>query len=292
MTEKGTTVSVIIPTFNSSGTLGLTLQTVLCQDFRDFEVWVVGDGCTDDTEKVVASFADSRLHWVNLPSNSGGPSVPRNEGLRHANGRFVAYVGHDDLWFPWHLSGLVDCIKNTNSDFVYSLGVTVVPEGVVGAFALPDRPWSASDNVSPSNWLHRKSLTEAVGAWSDQSGVGDDREFLTRILSAKLRLGFRRQLSVLRFPSVDWHMYSIKTDFPQGRYVEAIRSNASELRDELLLELATRVSKQGLFGYEHGDRLYKVIRRVVVQAMYFYGPNRWPLKSVFNWRWRRKSGLR
>lgn len=138
MASKGTTVSVIIPTFNSSGTLGLTLQTVLCQDFGDFEVWVVGDGCTDDTEKVVASFADSRLHWVNLPSNSGGPSVPRNEGVCRANGRFVAYVGHDDLWFPWHLSGLVDCIENTNSDFVYSLGVTLVPEGVIGAFALPD----------------------------------------------------------------------------------------------------------------------------------------------------------
>ena len=63
MSGKGTTVSVVIPTYNSSGTLSLALQTVVWQDFADFEVWIIGDGCTDDTEEVVASFSDDRLHY-------------------------------------------------------------------------------------------------------------------------------------------------------------------------------------------------------------------------------------
>ena len=48
-------VTVIIPTYNMSPVLKLTLKSVLLQDFADFEVWVVGDGCSDDSESVVAS---------------------------------------------------------------------------------------------------------------------------------------------------------------------------------------------------------------------------------------------
>ena len=112
MTEKSPIVTVIIPTYNSSGTLRLSLETVLQQDFTDYEIWVIGDNCSDDSEAVVMSFRDKRVQWINLSVNSGTPSVPRNEGLRRARGRFIAYLGHDDLWFPWHLSQLVDCIEH------------------------------------------------------------------------------------------------------------------------------------------------------------------------------------
>jgi teichuronic acid biosynthesis glycosyltransferase TuaG len=94
-------VSVIIPTFNSSRTLKWSLESVLRQDMSDLDVWVVGDGCTDDSAVVVDSFGDPRVHWINLPVNSGTPSKPRDEGLRHAHGRLIACLGHDDLWFPW-----------------------------------------------------------------------------------------------------------------------------------------------------------------------------------------------
>ncbi|WP_455283649.1 glycosyltransferase family 2 protein [[Eubacterium] cellulosolvens] len=286
MSELGPTVSVIIPTYNSSGTLRLTLQTVLCQDFTDFEVWVVGDGCTDDSENAVASFADDRLHWMNLPSNSGGPSLPRNEGLRRAKGRFIAYLGHDDLWFPWHLSELVDCIETSNSDFVYSLGATLGPDGVIGTFSLPHRAWSRSEGISPSNWLHRKCLTEVVGSWSTDKIFFHDQEFLQRVLGANVRLEFRRQLSVLTFPSDIWHLYSINTDFPQGQYVKAMRQDAARFRDELLLELATLASSVSL--YEQTSPLH---RRLMIRAVHFYGLHRWPVSELLRRRWRRRAGL-
>jgi len=290
MTEKAATVGVIIPTYNSSGTLRLALQTVLCQDFADFEVWVMGDGCTDDSERVVASFADSRLHWVNLPTNSGGPSLPRNEGLGRAKGRFIAYLGHDDLWFPWHLSELVDCIQAENADFVYSLGATLGPNGVIGVFSLPKQPWSPSANLSPSNWLHSKSLTEVVGSWSDVK-VGDDREFLRRVLAAKTKIGFRRQLSALRFPSGDWHMYSFKTDFPQTPYASRILQEATKLRDELLLEIAALASHTESSSYGRGRSIRQSLRELGARAMYSYGCNRWPVNRLLYRRYRRRAGL-
>ncbi|MBA7687511.1 hypothetical protein ES703_95974 [subsurface metagenome] len=268
MNEQSPTVTVIIPTYNSSGTLRLSLETVLRQDFVDFEVWVVGDGCTDDSETIVSSFGDTRVHWVNLPANSGTPSMPRNEALRHARGRLIAYLGHDDLWFPWHLSELVDCIEKNNCDLAFSLGVMLGPEGIFGTFTLPKKAWDGRIAISPSNWLHRKELIETVGPWSTTIRIGDDQDFLQRVLTAKARLGFRRQLSVLKFPSALWRMYSLTSNFPQSSYVETMRHNASDL----CLELPTACSR-GHYGCDsnlengiiNGDA---AVRGMVVRWMF------------------------
>src|SRR5579872_2122093 len=96
-------VTVIVPTYNCSRTLRCALRTLCQQFYRDFEVWVVGDCCTDDSEQVVAAMGDSRLHWTNLTQRVGRQNGPNNEGLRRAQGKYIAYLGHDDLWFPWHL---------------------------------------------------------------------------------------------------------------------------------------------------------------------------------------------
>src|SRR5215216_5001189 len=96
-------VSVVTATYNYSSVLKYAIQSVLWQTYQNFELWVIGDACTDDSEAVVASFGDSRIHWVNLPENSGNQAVPNNEGIARARGKYIAYLGHDDLWYPNHL---------------------------------------------------------------------------------------------------------------------------------------------------------------------------------------------
>jgi glycosyltransferase involved in cell wall biosynthesis len=291
MTEQPPIVTVVIPTYNSSGTLRLSLETVLWQDFVDFEVWVVGDGCTDDSETIVSSFDDKRVHWVNLPANSGTPSIPRNEALRRARGRLVAYLGHDDLWFPWHLSELVDCIEKSNCDLAFSLGVMLGPEGAIGTFTLPKTTREGRTAISPSNWMHRKNLIEVVGPWSSTMRIGDDRNFLHRVLAANARLGFRQQLSVLKFPSTLWRMYSLTSNFPQSSYVETMRHNASELRLELLLNLARAMSLRKPALPKDTIRLPGPLRALIEWSLDLYGRERWPLNNFFYWLWRRGSGL-
>src|SRR5687767_9571386 len=104
-------VSVIVATYNSRATLACALDSVRQQDFQDFEVWVVGDACTDGSHEVVEALGDPRFHWINRETNSGTQSAPNADGLRRASGRYVAYLGHDDLWFPWHLSTLIAAIE-------------------------------------------------------------------------------------------------------------------------------------------------------------------------------------
>ena len=98
-------VTVITAAYNSQRTLRVALASLRNQTFTDWEAWIVGDACTDDSEGVVRSFADDRLHWVNLQSNHGSQWFPNNEGLRRAQGKYVAFLGHDDIWLPDSFEG-------------------------------------------------------------------------------------------------------------------------------------------------------------------------------------------
>src|SRR5512144_1383847 len=97
MQQPPPTVSVLIATYNKRRALQHAIDSVLWQSFGDFELWVIGDGCTDDSAELVASYADPRVHWYNLPVNSGYQSAPHNEGLRRARGRSIAHLNHDHL---------------------------------------------------------------------------------------------------------------------------------------------------------------------------------------------------
>src|SRR5215204_4852289 len=96
--------SVIIAAYNRAAILSYAIRSVLQQDFADWELIVIGDGCTDNSESVARSFGDPRIVWENLPVNSGGQSAPHNRGLEKARGRYVFFLGQDDLYFADHLS--------------------------------------------------------------------------------------------------------------------------------------------------------------------------------------------
>ena len=103
-------VTVIISTYNWGTVLPYSISSVLRQSFTDFEILVVGDGCTDDSEQVVTAITDPRVRWINLAVNDGHQSAPNNEGVRQSRGSIIAYLGHDDLWLPHHLEMIVTAI--------------------------------------------------------------------------------------------------------------------------------------------------------------------------------------
>src|SRR5579863_5505361 len=121
-------VTVIIPTYNWSTVLPYSIGSVLGQSFADFELLVIGDGCTDESEQVVGAIGDPRLRWIGLPTNSGHQSTPNNEGLRQARGELIAYLGHDDLWLPHHLSVLCAALEPDKSGLAYAW-TALIPEG-------------------------------------------------------------------------------------------------------------------------------------------------------------------
>ena len=110
-------VSVIIPTYNRATLLKDALASVLNQTFTDYEVIVVDDGSTDNTEDIVQSFPDiSYFKQQNL-----GPAVARNIGLKKARGSYIAYLDSDDVWDNAYLENSLTFLEqNLDVGFIFS----------------------------------------------------------------------------------------------------------------------------------------------------------------------------
>ena len=87
-------VTVIIQTFNRSNILPYAIGSVLWQTCGDWDLLVIGDGCTDDSAQVVARYTDPRVRFINLQQRVGDQSGPNNEGARIVRGRYIAYLNH------------------------------------------------------------------------------------------------------------------------------------------------------------------------------------------------------
>ena len=107
MTEENQiiNVSVIIPCFNYANFILSSIRSALNQTYKSIEVLVIDDCSTDNTAAVVDAFAasNSRLRLIKSSENSGTPARPRNLGVQHARGEWVAFLDADDLWHPQKL---------------------------------------------------------------------------------------------------------------------------------------------------------------------------------------------
>ena len=97
------TVSIIIPAWNGARTLAEALASVREQTFRDFQAIVVDDGSTDDTAVIARRFCESDPRFSMISQANGGVSVARNNGIRHTDGPWIAFLDADDLWLPGKL---------------------------------------------------------------------------------------------------------------------------------------------------------------------------------------------
>lgn len=112
-------VSVVIPTYNAERYIAQTLKSVLGQQYVDFEVLVIDDKSNDSTVPIIESYAenDQRIKLIQLNDNSGGPATPRNVGIDHASGEYIAFMDADDLWHAQKLYRQITAMKDNNGDF-------------------------------------------------------------------------------------------------------------------------------------------------------------------------------
>src|SRR5260221_10112403 len=90
--------SIVIATFNRSQFLKLSLTSILSQKISSFEVIVIDDGGTDDTEEVIKSFNNNRIQYYKIENAERGAA--RNTGLKYAKGEYINFFDSDDLFLP------------------------------------------------------------------------------------------------------------------------------------------------------------------------------------------------
>jgi len=109
-------ISIIIPTYNHSEYIGAAIDSVLAQTFKDWELIIVNNYSTDDTEEKVKAYKDSRICLVNY-SNDGIVARSRNYGISLAHGELLAFLDSDDIWLPQKLAVQVAALMR-NSDLL------------------------------------------------------------------------------------------------------------------------------------------------------------------------------
>lgn len=113
-------VSIVMPSYNTAKYIGESIESVLNQSYKNWELIIVDDCSTDETDDVVKPYlSDARIHYLKNEKNSGA-AVSRNFALREAKGKWIAFLDSDDLWHPEKLKKQIEFMVNGDHHFSYT----------------------------------------------------------------------------------------------------------------------------------------------------------------------------
>lgn len=113
-------VSVIMPSYNTAKYISETIESVLTQTYTNWELIIVDDCSTDNTDEVVKPFlSDDRIKYIKNEKNSGA-AVSRNRALREAKGKWIAFLDSDDLWVTEKLEKQIEFMEKNDYHFSYT----------------------------------------------------------------------------------------------------------------------------------------------------------------------------
>lgn len=112
-------VSIIMPTFNAEKYIEESIESIEAQTYSNWELIIVDDCSEDDTVEVINEFKDDRIILLRNSSNKGA-AVSRNMALRHAKGRWIAFLDSDDLWHKDKLRLQIDFMKEKGYAFTFT----------------------------------------------------------------------------------------------------------------------------------------------------------------------------
>lgn len=205
--------TILLPTHNRAATLAVAIASVQAQSLVEWELLVVGDGCTDDTASLMAGFAgDARIRWFDLPKAEGFGYANRNRVLAEARGELVAFLGHDNVYFPDHLERLAGPLRDPQAMMAYSRPLLIGDDGAIVPFFVnlttppARRAFLTKANVLPASTVvyRRTALAGPEGPWPEDRAHSGDWEMWKRIAEAHPQ-GLRplREPTCLHFRA-DW----------------------------------------------------------------------------------------
>ena len=113
-------VSIIMPSYNTAKYITNSIESVLNQTYKNWELIIIDDCSTDNTDEIIKNYnSEDRIKYIKNEKNSGA-AVSRNRGLREAKGKWIAFLDSDDLWCPTKLEKQILFMKENNYYFSYT----------------------------------------------------------------------------------------------------------------------------------------------------------------------------
>ncbi|MAN27950.1 MULTISPECIES: glycosyltransferase family 2 protein [Mesonia] len=117
--------SVVIPLYNKENYISKTIESVLAQNFNEFEIIIVDDGSTDNSYNRIKKYKKNEKLTI-IQKENGGVSSARNLGINQAKGKYIALIDADDYWYPNHLNNIYETIQKFPNAGVYGTGYEIL----------------------------------------------------------------------------------------------------------------------------------------------------------------------
>jgi glycosyltransferase involved in cell wall biosynthesis len=247
--------SVILPTYNRARMAAAAALSVLAQTDRDFECFVIDDGSTDDTARVLSALPkDPRLRPLSMGSNQGQHAC-RNRAIRLARGEFVTFLDSDDLYLPGRLAAFrAAALARPGAGFWFSNAYTHRYGRITGLLFDPSREipqgrlegyFAVGESRLPyvtTNVAIRREAFERFGLFRQDLRILEDTELYSRMLAGGLEVGAIHEPLAVRF----LHEAQITRDYERD-YRESLQAlDASrpppEVRERYRREIASEVA--------------------------------------------------
>jgi glycosyltransferase involved in cell wall biosynthesis len=240
-------VSVIIPTYNRGRVIKEAIDSVLAQDYTEFELIVVDDGSTDHTSDVLDSY---RNVIKVLSQKNKGVSAARNRGIAEASGKFIAFLDSDDLWLPQKLSTQVEFFNKTPDALICQTEEVWIRKGLrVNPKKRHKKPSGMIFKlslelclVSPSAVMIKRSLFDRVGEFDETLPACEDYDLWLRISS--------------RFP-----IYLVDTPLiiKRGGHDDQLSSRAG--LDKFRIKAIEKIIKSGFLSDDQHQAAVKTLKK-------------------------------
>jgi glycosyltransferase involved in cell wall biosynthesis len=190
MHKEGPLISVVLPTYNRSKLLTRAIDSALAQTYQNYELIIIDDGSTDDTESVVNQYSDTRIVYLKQNVNRGGAEA-RNIGIKEAKGEYIALLDSDDEWLPEKLDLQVGVIATgpKNLGVIYTGCYRV--DGDQKSYSPDENVKVKSGNVfgqileynfiAATTLLIKKEALDSVGGFYKDLPRAQDWELLIRL---------------------------------------------------------------------------------------------------------------
>ena len=242
------TISVIIPVYNGEKTIKQTIESVLNQTFRDFELLIINDGSQDATLEIIQAINDARIQAFSYPNS--GVSASRNRALTKAKGEFISFIDADDLWTPnkleLQLKALQDnpqaAVAYSWSDWIDESGQFLRSGGHITVNGKAYEKLLLRDFIeSGSNPLIRKQALDEVGYFEQSVTPAEDWDMW-------LRLAARYEFVTVEVPQILYRISPnsasfniVKMEAGSLKVIERVFAQAPESLQDLKREtLASR----------------------------------------------------
>ncbi len=216
-------VSIIIPAYNAMRYLPKTLDSVLQQTHRDFEVLIINDGSSDAIIEWVSKITDTRVQLIT--QSNQGVSAARNTGIALAQGEYIAFLDADDLWEPTHLEKQVSYLDNNPKIGVVYTWTQLIdecdrPTGRIFASHASGMIWQElleNDVISTgSSAMVRRNCLDTVGGFDTELAHAEDLELW-------LRIARQHQIGVIKEPLTMYRQHPHNTTKNREKMLHGLR---------------------------------------------------------------------